>query len=286
MSSIQEPTYSSLEKYLMEAGKFPSAWNACTEVTDRIFNLGEKGSQIGATVLTLQGKSAAAGTLNGYSHAFDVARSPLGAIRLITPWHSLFTGTMFWQQNRDGSFRRVEQEGGKAKVLSREELQQNYTYNKKGGAYIHKTHPMKRSSDGRYVDKNLNGVRVPHDWMSIAIGIMILAARTLTSINFLHSLKAFDLGKHAKGVGGAIAGLWCAVLSLDLIANIKSASEAPTMQTMRKSLVNAFCDVLDLVSLPFDFGIAMNIHPALTIVGSTLSILSSVSYIAKEYYYY
>lgn len=123
------------------------------------------------------------------------------------------------------------------------------------------------------------------DWKSVAIDILVLAARLLSPFVWLHSMRAIDLGKHAKGIGGATMGLLGVVVTLDFGTSILNLNDELNKGNDQPAICEKFFNTiqtgLDWIALPFDFGLG-NGYPPLAITGGVLNLLSATWLIVKE----
>lgn len=128
------------------------------------------------------------------------------------------------------------------------------------------------------------------DFLDTVQDVLVLAGQSLSSVKWLHNRGAFDLGKHAKSIGNAAGGIWTTVTSLDLVStardmfNLKSSAEN-YREKMKEKVASLACNILDLATIPFDFGCGMSI-PEVSIAGSALNILSRLAHFFKEMFYY
>lgn len=133
-----------------------------------------------------------------------------------------------------------------------------------------------RSSSGNYKVRG---------FMEIAVDTAVLVARLLSPVNWLHSVKAINLGDHSKRISGVIMGIWGFVVATIFAGEVhkllfdKETNRNPKL--MGKQVVAVAGAGIDLLALPFDCGVG-SLHPALGITGAVLNILSSLKTIKEK----
>lgn len=254
MSSSTNVSSSVLDGYLKGPGRFFDKSRSWAENTDRFLMLGEHVSGIGKNISQLSGNTEAAERCESVSSSFGYARSPLSFGRTFTTFEKAFTGKMFWRQAENGAWL-------KAKTTVHGELQTN--------------------SKGEIIADD-KGQYVTRDWMDIVMDILSLCARTLSGILFGHNHKLYNLGQHAKWMKGAVIGIWGAVLSINLVQAIRNLVDEANKIQIRKKALEVLKGALDLLALPFDCGIGMNVNPGLAIAGGIVCTLSAGTYLIAE----
>lgn len=259
---------------------FKSGNDWCGKFDDGGFKLGYHAAALGAQTANLTGNTDAAHKCRSVANGFEAARAGIGAIRFIFPIHKLLTGQMFWHTDSKG-WRRVEQKDGRAERIPAEELGSLW---KKHDGVWHNIKTRKTSLDGKYIESK-TGIYLARDWMDIAMDICVLVARLISPLRWLHNLKVIDLGRHAKALGGVVLAAWSIVLSINLVQSIQGLIEDVELESMQKKIWDTFQSFVDLLALPFEFGIGSG-HPTLAMVGTGVNLLSAASLIAKDIVYY
>ncbi len=226
--------------------KFWDSVRGGAEYTDYAFGLGQNGAALGRNLSLWRGDAVTAAKFGAISDSFGAAGGTLGAIRIVPQVEQLVTGKMFWKL-----------EDGTWKV---------------------------------------------NDPISIAIGVLVLAGRVLSSVNWLHGRGTYDLGKYSKVLSDTSLRIWGVVTTLDTVQNIREGL-ADSMQLdangnevvdkdkfgydvrRQKRFANIFCNCLDTIALPFDFGYFMS-TPALGVLGSSVGTIAKSAFFAKEIWYY
>lgn len=250
---------------------------------DGIFKVGQHSAALGQQISQLQDNSEAASKCGRVADGFGIARDAIGAVRFIPALHNLFTGQSFWQTDSEG-WRKVAFDRKNNPVsIPREDLLNGTWKKKQSGYWEHTTHKWK-SYDGKYIDNSKGRYEHKHigkDWKDIVMNILVVIARVLSPVRWLHSLKGIDLGEHAKTLGGITMGIWGAVLTIGFVQSVENAINETDVAAMTEKNWDAFQGFIDLVSIPFDFGAGAG-HPALAITGAVLNIISGTSLILKE----
>jgi hypothetical protein len=279
------------------AGKFVSTLNYGAYIfDDGPFKGVQHGANIVKNVLKLTGDTQGAARCESVVNGMGDARDSIGAVRFVVPLWKLLTLSMFFQTDGDG-FRRVLYKKGQPVTIPHEDL--GTKWNKeplKPGMKIESrqwVNGSQRSSDGIYIDVNDDASPeakkscglVFRDWDDIAMDVAILAARLIAPFRHLHNLKTFDLGKHADGLKTAAMALWAFILSVNVFQEMRKLINEVDLHMIRKRSWDVFQAWIDLIGLPFDFGLGST-HPALAITGSIINFVSASSLIAKEIAWY
>lgn len=254
MSSSSSVSSSILDGYLKGPGRFFDKGRVWAEHTDRFLMLGEHLSGIGKNISVLTGNTEATERCASISSTFGAARSPLSFGRTFVTLEKAFTGKMFWRQTESGTW-----------LKATTTPQGEYKTNNRGE-----------------IEHDAQGTYVTRDWMDIAMDLLALAARTLSGILFGHNHNLYNLGQHAKWIKGAVIGLWGAVLSINLVQSIRNLVDETNKIEIRKKVMEVIKGIFDLLALPFDCGIGMNVHPGLAIAGGIFSTLSAGTYLISE----
>ncbi|MCH9627749.1 MAG: hypothetical protein S4CHLAM2_13920 [Chlamydiales bacterium] len=241
------------------------------EMTDRTFGLLQHGAGLGREIALLRGDTTSADTCGRISDVFGGAASALGFARTVFPAERLVTGKMFWQRtDTDGTWKKVR-------------VNADGTLAKDRNGYI----------EALPTDQSRTPFRDP---ISISMEVLSLAARVLSAVNFLHVHGAYDLGEtHSKNISHATMGIWAAVIGLDMVQNVRELAKEQSTNTLRltpqekaerrfkqkKLVASTVCDGIDLVALPFDFGL-LPFSPELRIVATIILVGAKGSYMVRE----
>lgn len=249
----------SVEMTLMESyftsspGNFFESAGGWAENISRALGIGANCARLGQEISLLQNNTVAAGKWGSVADSFDAAEGTNNIIRVIYPIERLLTGKMFWKRNDDGTWFRVTEESETTTGLPR-------------------------------------GAKVRRDFIEVLQDIIVLAARILSPISWLHSKSVYDLGKHADRMNHAITGLWGACITLGIIEKglaiygdtDENDTEDDTLAKRTKiHAANIACETLDLASLISGSGI-FNANPTLRFVQIGLNLVSNGSYLIKE----
>ena len=280
------PCIASFESYLSSNTNtlFDKGNYFCGLLDDGIFKFGQHGAFLGQYIATLNDDKDTANKCASAAAGFTAGRDAISAIRFIPAFHKLCTGQVFWQKNSDG-WRRVKQDDGKAVRIPHEDLGVKWVKVEVDGKRIWKNAGGEESTDGKYIEDPQNGECVTHDWMSIAMDVLALIARVLSPVRWLHNLKAYDLGEHAKRMGSVVAAVWGVILTINLVQEVRDLINEVDVQAIRKRVWDVFQAFIDLIAILFDFGIG-SAHPGLAIVGAGLNIVSAGSLLAREAVFY
>lgn len=282
-----------LNRHLTTSGKMFDKVGSSAEAIERIFMAGQYAGLTAAKVNELKGNTAEAEKCQNISNGFASARNGLGIIRVVFPLEKLFTGKLIYQRYSAEDIKQAKQ---------------NHTFEDwmvegalKKAAVDNSGELLKVNNTLIYLSNDSEeGIYLTRDWMDIVMDICVLAARLLSPVTWLHHLKAYDLGKHAKGIGTAIGSLWAVVITMSFVQNIRDVvntvkaskenndvSDNQSDREIRKSAADAIIGFFDFLSIPFDvFEMGMNAHPTIALVGCGIGLLSAGSYLAKETLYY
>lgn len=143
-----------------------------------------------------------------------------------------------------------------------------------------------KNEKGKLVWKKEGKNHFIRDPWKIAADVLVLFARLIAPVKWLHNLKVYDLGNHAaKGLGNASLGLWVSVCSIYLGKSINALITETQADKLKEQMWDSIQSGLDLVALPFDFGVGYHI-PGVAIAGSVINIICAASTLAKEAAYY
>jgi len=265
-----------VNNFIANCGKAASIFD------DGVFRFLQHGAGLGQHISLATGNIGNANKCESLSNASGNTRSAIGAVRFVASVHDLATNPTFREKGPDG-FRKVAYENGQPLVIPRNELGAIWTKQDAG----HWQHALtgEVSHDGKYIEDAAAGQYVRKGWMDIAMQVLAFAARIISPIRWLHTLGAYNLGQHAKNLGGAVMGIWATVLSLNLIQSIKGLVEEVDVSAIRRKIADLVVAFFDLVSLPFDFGVGAS-HPGLAITGAVLNIVSAGAFLFHEAVYY
>jgi hypothetical protein len=191
------------------------------------------------------------------SDFFGTCETAISAMRLSFSFEKLFSGKMFWRQNEDGSFIR-------AQVFNNE--------------YV-------TDENGMLLKDDLNGVKVPRDWLDIAIDTILIAGRAFSFISLLQRFKV-DLGKHANWVGGIVISAFTAVTTLCTLQSIQKYIEETDSEKMRQQFADIICNFFDMLALPWETNLGFDSSPHLSLAGAIICSLAAGAYLLKEWAYY
>jgi hypothetical protein len=257
---------------------------------DGIFKLGKHSATLGQHIAKLHGNADAEKRCEEVAGGFGAGQDAVSAVRFIPAIHKMGTGQCFWQTNSNGWRKVAYGNDGKPVVIRHEEL--NVTWEKvweaDGSRYWrHKTdHWISR--DGKYIDDSRECYThncIPRAWDDIAMDVLVFVARLITPLRWLHSLKAIDLGKHAKTLGDIVMAIWGLVLTIAFVQSIRDLINEADVREMHQKIWNALQSFFEWVALPFDFGVGAA-RPEFAIVGAILNILAGGSMLIKEAYYF
>jgi hypothetical protein len=250
---------------------------------DGVFKCGQHGAGLGQQISTLAGNKEAAQKCENAANGFAAGRDAIGAIRFPAAVNKAISGTMFWQTDENG-WRKVRVNAAGPIRISPNQLKTRWK--KEGDGKWHNIQTGYVSNDGKYIEAgNQEGEYILRDWTDIIMDILILVARLLAPVRWLHSLKAIDLGSHAQWMGKVVMGLWGMVMAIGLVQTTRDLIDEGDYEKLQQRAWEALQAFIDLISLPFDFGVGSS-HPAVAAVGSGLNLLSAISLLAKEAVYY
>lgn len=286
---------SSFENCLFSSGAnrfFSKIDHGCRVLDDGIFKIGQQGANLVEQISRIGGDSQTAQKCNSAASAFGASRDAIGATRFVFSLHKIPTGQMFWQtaeQTLEGEtkdqlgWRRVKYKNGEAVRIPKEEL--DYKWQQRADGTWRNGDLS--SADGKYIDTTGGEWGfIERDWMDIAMDILMVFARLIAPVRWLHYLKASHLdARAAKCLGGITMGLWASVLSIGLFQSIRDLSHAVDMQVIQKKVWEVFQAVIDLIGLPFEFGLGAS-HPILAAIGAGINILSAITFLAREIIFY
>jgi hypothetical protein len=244
---------------------------------DGFFKIGGHGFGLGREVASLLGSSETAEKLDAVANSFLAGRSVVSSTRFIFQVHQVVTGQAFWAVSPDmRGWRKVLHENGYPVTIPREEKLNGIWKNE--GKFWSKGDF--KSVDGKYIDSP-TGDYVLRDWMDIVMDVLVLVGRFLAPVRWLHTFKLYDLGKHATGFTSATMAVWGAVLTLNIVQTVRDLVEELDPGKIQSRIWDLFQGTLDLIALPFDFGLGAQ-HPALAIIGAVLNLISAASLLAKD----
>jgi len=256
----------------------------CYLLDDGISKLGQHSAGLGKQIAKMTGNSAAEQKCSNVSAGFAATRDGISAVRFIPTLPHFISGQAFLQTNSTG-WRKVAYKNGSPIRIPHEELTVQWIKVQENGKSIWKNSVTNQiSTDGIYID-DPHGRIVARDWMDIVMAILIVIARVLAPVRWLHHLKAIDLGKHVKAMSGVVMGVWGTVLTLGFVQSVRDLIQERDLSLIKKRSWDAFQGCIDLISIPFDFGVGSG-HTALAIVGAGVNILSAGSLLIKEANYY
>lgn len=169
---------------------------------DGIFKLGKHSAHLGQHISKLTGNADAEARCLATAEGFAMGQDAVGAVRFIPAFHKMGTGQAFWQTNSNGWRKAAHSNDGKPITIPHEEL--NVSWEKvweADGSRFWRNADGWISSDGKYIDDSQGRYThkcIPRAWDDIAMDVLVLAARILAPIRWLHSLKAIDLENMPK----------------------------------------------------------------------------------------
>lgn len=276
---------SSFESYLASKPNeyFKKANFYLNLMDDGVGKLGQNIAEVGQIIAERRGNAEEATKWGNAASGFIQMRDGASAIRSIPAWHKFLTGQVFWQTDSNG-WRKVKHDKDGPVLIRHDELNVKWKQVQQADGSKVWSDGKQISTDGKYIEDS-KGHRVGRDWMDVVMDILVLVARTLSPIRWLHSLKAVDLGKHAEAMGSVVKGIWGAVLTLNLIQAGRDLIDEVDLEVLNKKIWETIQAALDLLAIPFDFGVG-SAHPVLSIVGKALNIASALSLCIKEGVYY
>lgn len=247
---------------------------------DGVFKLGQHSADLGRQISKVKDNEDAAAKFGYVANGFGAARSVIGAVRFVPAFHKLLTGQIFYSQG----WRRVEHNAGKPVTIPKDELATNWRWVEQDKAWFN-PQTGKTSVDGKYID-DVHGEYLKRDWMDVAMDVLIMIARVLSPVRWLHNLGAIDLGKSAaKWLSGIVMAVWGLVLTIGFVQSARNLIDEVNLELIQKRIGDAISSLLDLISIPFDFGVG-SAHPVLAFVGAFLNIASAAVLLIKEGIYY
>jgi hypothetical protein len=248
---------------------------------DGIFKLLQHGAGLGQQISKLTGNSDAQQKCSNVVAGFAAGRDAISAVRFIPAFHKAASGQIFWQTDSSG-FRKVAQDQNSNPIrIPREDLNLVWRKVEKDGQKVWENRNTGSiSTDGKYIE-DPQGKAIARDWMDIVMDILILVARALSPIRFLHSLKAIDLGKHAKAMGGVVMAIWSTVLTLNFVQAIRDLLDEADVESIKKRVWDVWQGFIELLAIIFDFGVG-SAHPVLACVGAGVNIVCAGSMLFKE----
>lgn len=123
-------------------------------------------------------------------------------------------------------------------------------------------------------------------WINIAIDIAITVARFFNPINWLHRIKAIDLGKHAGWVnimvtvGFTATTVLCFMDATDSFIKSVNENSASRNEKAAKLAFNFF----DMLASPWENGVGFNSSPTMSLVGAVLSAVACGGHFLCEWF--
>ena len=279
---------SSFESYLSSNinGYVSKANYWCGMFDEGFGKLGQHSAALGQHIAKLSGNSEAEEKCRSISNALGDFREGICAIRFIFPIYKLFSGQTIFQTTDlgDKGWRRVAYDKHGPIRISREERMSEWQQIAlEDGSTLWQS-GTRKSADGKYID-SLAGGYVKRDWMDIAMDVLIFVARMIAPVRWLHNLKTLDLGEHANAMLAATMALWAMVLGINLVQSTRELVDFVDELDVQKRAWDCVQGFIDLLALPFEFGVGQA-HPALAIIGTSLNVISALNSIVKEHIYY
>jgi hypothetical protein len=253
---------------------------------DGLGKFGQGIAELGQQIAQLTGNKEAEEKCSNVAGGFATFRDAIGATRWLCHAQKWISGQALWQTDASRKqWRKVLHRDGKPVEIPHEDLNVKWRAEGPSGARIWRNEETGQTSeDGKYIE-DPRGDYVLRDWKSIVMDVLIAVGRIFSPISWLNSLKAIDLGKHAKGISAATMAVWGTVLSIGFVASMSDLINEADIDKIKKRAWEAVQGFLDLIALPFDFGVG-SAHPVIGIVGKCFNIASAGCQLIREGLFY